>query len=85
MVFYRDTSPKLRREVLERDNYTCVYCGEPAKVVDHMTPMGRGGPTLKGNLAAACHSCNIRKGNKTPDEFMLGKWVRCGPNCECKK
>ena len=76
MMFYRNASKELREKVLKRDNYTCVYCGEPARVVDHITPMNQGGPTVEGNLAAACYSCNTRKGNMTPDRFQPGKWER---------
>jgi len=58
--------------VRARDNYTCQYCGvvmPPDLEVDHIVPRGRGGSDRPGNLVAACHDCNAKKGNKTASEF----------------
>jgi len=61
----------LRYSVLERDNFTCQYCGaSPRKDpdvtlhVDHITPVSRGGlPLDKRNMITACATCNLGKGD----------------------
>lgn len=64
---------KLRSFVFERDNYTCQYCGVRGGDLecDHVVPFSRGGSNESNNLATACRGCNIRKGDRTPEE-----WVR---------
>jgi hypothetical protein len=58
--------PRLRFEVLRRDNFTCQYCGRSAPevelVADHVIPESAGGPTVATNLVAACNDCNSGKG-----------------------
>lgn len=52
----------LRREVLERDGYACVYCGsEDHLQCDHVEPLSKGGATELSNLVVACRVCNARK------------------------
>lgn len=61
---------RLRKQVLERDNYTCQMrlegCTGLAVTVDHIQPIALGGawwePT---NLRAACTKCNIAAGHRT--------------------
>lgn len=54
-----------RFAVLERDNFTCVYCGSfpPAVTleVDHLVPRSRGGSDHISNLVASCYECNHGK------------------------
>ncbi len=59
-----------RRNVLRRDLFTCQYCGlkSSSLTVDHVVPKSRGGRDSWENLVAACHSCNTRKGDRTPEE-----------------
>lgn len=58
-----------RRNVMERDEFTCQYCGrkfEPARLtIDHVIPRSRGGQTVWENVVAACTRCNDRKGDRT--------------------
>jgi 5-methylcytosine-specific restriction endonuclease McrA len=55
-----------------RDRWTCQYCGHrfPAAELtfDHVIPRSRGGRTTWTNVVAACGTCNLLKGNKTPEE-----------------
>ena len=64
-----------RRSVALRDNYTCQYCGNaPGRALltlDHIVPRSRGGQTTWENVVAACRTCNMRKGDRTPDEAGL--------------
>lgn len=62
-----------RGAILERDRWTCVYCGADLRQVephiDHVIPLSRGGQNEPDNLAAACKPCNLSKGTKTPQEW----------------
>jgi 5-methylcytosine-specific restriction endonuclease McrA len=61
-----------RKNILERDGFTCQYCRErltAAKLtLDHVIPKSRGGRGSWENLVACCYACNNRKGNRTPSE-----------------
>jgi 5-methylcytosine-specific restriction endonuclease McrA len=59
-----------RKNILERDRYTCQYCeATPKKLtLDHILPESRGGGSTWENLVACCQDCNHRKGNQTPEE-----------------
>lgn len=61
----RPLSPGERLCVLQRDHYTCQYCGatapEVALHVDHVIPRSLGGTNAMGNLVAACATCNLGK------------------------
>lgn len=64
----------LRAAVLERDNFTCVYCGAKGTAlsplhVDHITPLIQGGTNDMNNLATACRECNCGKSGKTVQEW----------------
>ena len=63
----------LRRRVIERDGYHCVYCDEDlanAEIhLDHVVPESQGGPTTYNNLQVTCRKCNLAKGVLTESEF----------------
>jgi len=63
----------LRRRVLERDGYYCVYCDEDLRDaeihMDHVIPESKGGPTTYDNLQVTCRKCNLAKGVLTESEF----------------
>lgn len=52
----------IRLRVLERDNWTCSYCGKHLvgddATADHITPKSAGGVDEEWNLLAACRKCN---------------------------
>lgn len=60
-------TPKIRFEVLKRDNFTCQYCGAHGEgvvlEVDHIIPISKGGTSDMGNLSTACFDCNRGKGS----------------------
>lgn len=58
-------SDKHRMMILERDNFTCQYCGRSAPDVileiDHIVPVAKGGTNKPENLVTACKECNRGK------------------------
>lgn len=64
---------ELIRQVFERDDFTCRYCGSRGVELecDHVHPLARGGSNDLANLATACKTCNRSKGAK-----MLEDWVQ---------
>ena len=61
-----------RKNILMRDRYTCQYCMKTLNsgelTLDHVLPRSRKGETTWENLVACCHTCNNRKGSRTPEE-----------------
>ncbi len=53
---------RLRFEILERDKFTCQYCGQQAPQVileiDHIIPRAKGGSDDRNNLITSCIACN---------------------------
>ena len=68
-----------RRNLLLRDQHQCQYCGARPGVrhlnVDHVRPRSRGGAHSWENLVISCRSCNLKKGQRTPEEAGM-KLVR---------
>ena len=64
-----------RRNIFQRDKNTCQYCGRRFSkldlTIDHVVPRSRGGRDTWENLVLACVKCNVRKGNRTPEEAGL--------------
>ncbi len=60
-----------RRKVLERDNFECCYCGGPAKTVDHVQPVSKGGKNTFMNCVSSCQPCNSKKSDRTPEEAHM--------------
>lgn len=65
---------RLRFDVLERDGFTCQYCGAKAPdaqlEVDHIVPVVRGGTNDPDNLRTACVGCNRGKGDKLLESLV---------------
>ena len=70
-----------KKAIMDRDSFTCIYCGlRPGDLrherplgradftLDHIMPRSRGGANTWVNTACACAHCNHRKGNRTPHE-----------------
>lgn len=57
-----------RFEILNRDNFTCQYCGQKAPDVvleiDHIFPKSKGGINAQENYKTSCRVCDIGKGDK---------------------
>ena len=70
----------LRQAVLERDDYTCLYCGRRGGrlTLDHLLPVSRGGTSELSNLVTACVACNSAKGARTPQEWLASLQRKVG-------
>lgn len=66
------TDPALRAELMERDEWTCRYCGDTVTAatatLDHVHPQSLGGPSTPENLTTACLTCNAIKSGRTYDD-----------------
>lgn len=64
----RPSSTFNRYAILERDKFTCQYCGRKAPSValevDHIIPVSKGESDESSNLITACFECNTQKRNK---------------------
>jgi len=70
---YKTRVPFSKRNVVQRDLFTCQYCGHKEKkmTIDHVVPISRGGKTTFENCVAACKPCNNTKGDRTPNEANM--------------
>ncbi len=71
-----EQTPALTREMLfARDRFICAYCGgrfRPGELTaEHVKPQSRGGRDTWTNLVSACKPCNLRKGNRTPEQAHM--------------
>jgi 5-methylcytosine-specific restriction endonuclease McrA len=62
-----------RRALFARDDWSCVYCGETGGrlTLDHVVPRSRGGESVWENVVTSCAPCNLRKGNRLPEEVSM--------------
>lgn len=68
-----------RFEILQRDGFTCRYCGRVAPEteleVDHIHPRSKGGGDEAENLVTTCRDCNRGKGVRTAVPPGEGGWT----------
>lgn len=66
------TDPALRADLMDRDKWTCRYCGESVTAatatLDRIVPQSLGGLSTPANLTTACLTCNSIKSGRTYDE-----------------
>lgn len=61
-----------RKRIYKRDNNQCVYCESKKHLtIDHVIPKSKGGNNSWKNLVTCCLPCNLKKGNKTPEEVGM--------------
>jgi 5-methylcytosine-specific restriction endonuclease McrA len=62
-----------RRALFARDGWRCVYCGTASGrlTLDHVVPRSRGGDSVWENVVTSCAPCNLRKGNRLPEEVSM--------------
>jgi hypothetical protein len=71
-----DALTKMRFEILNRDGFTCQYCGRGPRnggnvilQIDHIHPEAKGGPWKKENLVTSCRECNGGKSDILLEEI----------------
>ena len=62
-----------RRALFARDGWRCVYCGTSSgrMTLDHVIPRSKGGESVWENVVTSCAPCNLRKGDKLPEEAEM--------------
>ena len=64
-----------RHNVYVRDGSRCQYCGQKFSSaelsLDHVVPLSRGGSSNWENVVCCCLACNVKKGNRTPQEAQI--------------
>jgi 5-methylcytosine-specific restriction endonuclease McrA len=64
-----------RRNIYEHYEYKCAYCGIKFNTSDlnleHVIPRSRGGKTDWTNIVTSCIPCNLKKGNRLPEEAHM--------------
>jgi hypothetical protein len=65
----RPIPESIRRQVFERDDYTCRYCYAPADQIDHIMPVSYLRDDSLENLVACCRLCNLLCSNKIFNSF----------------
>lgn len=70
--------------LFEKQEGKCFYCGDliyssfdKELHVDHKVPLSRGGVNSIENIALACSKCNLRKYDKTAEEFLVEREAAC--------
>jgi len=64
-------TPKIVEEARKNAGDRCYYCGKKCKLtLDHFDPLSKGGAHCVSNFVFACFSCNSRKRDLDPFEFM---------------
>jgi len=55
----REQYDKLRRAILQRDNWRCQYCGAMTNLeVHHQQLRSHSGDDIEENLITMCHGCH---------------------------
>ena len=72
-INYRSSGISVNRHrIFKRDGHQCGYCGSTRDLtIDHIQPRSRGGRNTWTNLVTCCSKCNLKKGNKTPEEAKM--------------
>lgn len=60
----------IKDDIRERSEYTCAYCGNHGKQVEHVNPVSEQGVNDPRNLIIACSDCNQRKADRSVTEFL---------------
>jgi len=66
-------SKDIVNKLLVKQNCKCAYCSADItneRDIDHITPLGLGGPNIDENIQLLCKPCNRAKAIKHPSEFI---------------
>lgn len=62
-----------RKMIMQRDGYTCHYCGGYGDTIDHIVPKSKGGHTTPVNCVCSCYLCNQSKADQDAERFIGGR------------
>lgn len=67
-----EVSPDIIDRLFEEQEGTCFYCNRELQEyhLEHQVPISRGGLHDDSNLCLSCPTCNLRKKDKTAEEFQ---------------
>lgn len=70
--------PRRRLEIFNKSEGKCHYCSMPLDLhgkwhIEHMMPKALLGSDHTSNLVAACVPCNMKKKDKTAEEFIAAR------------
>ena len=72
--------PFTRRNLYQHYGNRCCYCGKVLASdelnLEHIIPRSRGGRSDWNNVVTACIPCNLRKGNRLPEEAGMKLLVK---------
>ncbi|RMG70740.1 MAG: HNH endonuclease [Nitrospirae bacterium] len=85
-----DFPPKVKEEILRRDNYRCVVCGRGKAegvelVVDHIKPKDKGGKNTIDNGQTLCMEHNLLKKNYSQTEAGKRYFIKIYEKALAKK
>tara|TARA_A100001201_G_scaffold103458_1_gene88760 strand:+ start:1255 stop:1746 length:492 start_codon:yes stop_codon:yes gene_type:complete len=77
--FFRENIKFCRKNIFIRDNYTCQYCGKKSRrlTYDHVIPKSKWPANSRSkatdwlNITTACLACNLKKGDRTPQQAKM--------------
>ena len=64
-----------REYLLQKWGRKCAYCGKeniPLQI-EHIIPRAKGGSNRVSNLCLSCEKCNLAKGTKSIEDFLVAK------------
>lgn len=64
-------SPRVKRQVEERDHGLCIFCGKQGKGEAHFISRAQGGLGIEENLLTVCRPCHDQMDNSTKRKEML--------------
>lgn len=56
-------TPQVRQRVEERDNYCCIFCGQPGRGEAHLVNRSQGGLGIEENIVTVCRACHFQMDN----------------------
>lgn len=69
-----------RRNIYDHYGHRCCYCGIKFSTedlnLDHVVPRSRDGATGWDNIVTSCIPCNLKKGNRLPEEAGMRLLIR---------
>lgn len=71
-------TPQMVEEARKTAGDRCYYCGKKSKLtLDHFEPLSKGGAHCVSNFVFACFSCNSKKRDLDPFDFMAANVAYC--------